>query len=209
MVEIQVRSFIHPIHSFIHQWLYSPLLGPDPFFSFIIVFTQTVGLLGQVISQFQGHYLHAGQHRINAHTNVHASGNIYQFYRQRNNCLLTYEVVHVSTPTGHPQVLHVSHTQLLNCNTRIQIYIHMVQKRLLSMYIQFHELDNDSNKNHTCDETVKITIRLKLYLKLIFKNFISCDELHVCCCSRPRIASPDSSICCVNSLYCYHYVHFS
>jgi hypothetical protein len=54
---------------FIHQWLYTPLLGPGLFFSFVIFFTQTVGLLGQVISPLQGRYLHAGQHkhRINAH----------------------------------------------------------------------------------------------------------------------------------------------
>jgi hypothetical protein len=42
------------IHSFIHQWLYSPLLGPGLFCSFIIIFTQTVGLLGRVISPWQG-----------------------------------------------------------------------------------------------------------------------------------------------------------
>jgi hypothetical protein len=60
--------------SFIHQWLYSPLLGPGFFFSFVIFFTQTVGLIGRVISQSQGRYLHAGQHkhRINAHTDIHA-----------------------------------------------------------------------------------------------------------------------------------------
>jgi hypothetical protein len=49
-----VRSF----HSFIHQWLYSPLLGPGLFFSFVIIFTQAVGLLGRVISPLQGRYLH-------------------------------------------------------------------------------------------------------------------------------------------------------
>jgi hypothetical protein len=42
--------FIH----FIHQWFYSPLLGPRLFFSFLIFFTQTVGLLGRVISPSQG-----------------------------------------------------------------------------------------------------------------------------------------------------------
>jgi hypothetical protein len=54
------------------------LLGPSPFFSFIICFTQTVGLLGRVISPSQGLYLHTGQHkhRINAHTNIHASSRI-------------------------------------------------------------------------------------------------------------------------------------
>jgi hypothetical protein len=61
-------------HSFIHQWLYSPLLGPGLFFSFIIIFTQIVGLLGRVISPSQGLYLHTGQdkHRINSHTDIHA-----------------------------------------------------------------------------------------------------------------------------------------
>jgi hypothetical protein len=47
----------HPYHSFInlfiHQWLYSPLLGPGLFFSFVIFFTQTVELRGRVISSLQ------------------------------------------------------------------------------------------------------------------------------------------------------------
>jgi hypothetical protein len=42
---------------FSHQWLYSPSLGPGLFFSFVIFFTQTVGLLGRVISPSQGLYL--------------------------------------------------------------------------------------------------------------------------------------------------------
>jgi hypothetical protein len=63
---------------FIHQWLYSPLLGPGLFFSFLIFFTQTVGLLGRVISPAQGRYLHIGQHkdRINAHTNIYVLSEI-------------------------------------------------------------------------------------------------------------------------------------
>jgi hypothetical protein len=36
-------------YSFIHQWLYNHLLGPGLFFSFVIFFTQSVGLLGRVI----------------------------------------------------------------------------------------------------------------------------------------------------------------
>jgi hypothetical protein len=65
-------------HSFTHQWLYSPLLGPGPFFSFVISLTQTVGPLGRVISPSQGRYLHTGQHkhRINAHRDIHASSGI-------------------------------------------------------------------------------------------------------------------------------------
>jgi hypothetical protein len=38
--------------------------------------------------------------------------NIYKFYRQRNNCLLTYIALHVSTLSGHPQVLQISHGPL-------------------------------------------------------------------------------------------------
>jgi hypothetical protein len=61
-------------HLFIHQWFYSPLLGPGLFFNVVIIFTQTVGLLGRGISLSQGRYLHTGQykHRINAHTDIHA-----------------------------------------------------------------------------------------------------------------------------------------
>jgi hypothetical protein len=64
--------------SFIHQWLYSPMLGPGLFFSFVISFTQMVGLLGGVISPSQGSYLHTGQHKhiIKAHTDIHALSGI-------------------------------------------------------------------------------------------------------------------------------------
>jgi hypothetical protein len=66
------------IQSFIHQWLYSPLLGPGLFISFIIFFTQTVGLLRRVMNPLQGRHLHTGQHkhRINAHTDIHALNGI-------------------------------------------------------------------------------------------------------------------------------------
>jgi hypothetical protein len=89
------------IHSFIHQWLYSPLVGPGLFIIFVILFTQTVkhtrslkvavqgpellahhsyihtqtvGLLGRVISPSQDRYVHTGQHkhRINANTDMHS-----------------------------------------------------------------------------------------------------------------------------------------
>jgi hypothetical protein len=62
--------------NFIHRRLYSPLLGPDFFFSVIIFFTQTVGLLGRVISPSQGRYLHTGQHKQNANTDIHALSGI-------------------------------------------------------------------------------------------------------------------------------------
>jgi hypothetical protein len=53
--------------SFIHQWLYSHLLGLGIFFSFVIIFTQTIGLLGRVISPSQGRYVHT-QHKQNKRT---------------------------------------------------------------------------------------------------------------------------------------------
>jgi hypothetical protein len=58
------------IHSFVHQLLYRPLLGPGLFFNFVIFFTQIVGLLGWAISPWQGRHLHTGQrkHRMKAQT---------------------------------------------------------------------------------------------------------------------------------------------
>jgi hypothetical protein len=72
---------IYPIwwfHSSIHQCLYSRFVGPRPLLQFRDLLTQTVGLLGRVISPSQGLYLYTGQHkhRLNAHTNIHASSRI-------------------------------------------------------------------------------------------------------------------------------------
>jgi hypothetical protein len=63
------------LNSFIHLWLYSPLLGLGRFLSSVIIFTQAVELL---ISQSHGRYLHTGQHkhRINAHIDIHALSGI-------------------------------------------------------------------------------------------------------------------------------------
>jgi hypothetical protein len=60
------------------HWLYSPLLGTGLFFSFVIFFRQSVGLLRRVISPSQGRYLHTGQHthRINILTDIHALSGI-------------------------------------------------------------------------------------------------------------------------------------
>jgi hypothetical protein len=62
----------------IHLRLYSPLLDIDRFFSFLICFTQSVGLLRRGISPSQGRYLRTGQykHRMKAHTDIHASSGI-------------------------------------------------------------------------------------------------------------------------------------
>jgi hypothetical protein len=65
-------------HSFLHQWLYSPFLGPGLFFSCVIFFTKTVGLFGKGISPSQGRYLHTGQHkhRLNSYTDIHVLSGI-------------------------------------------------------------------------------------------------------------------------------------
>jgi hypothetical protein len=52
-----ISSYI--IHSFIHSSVaVRPFVGPGLFFNFLIFFTQTVGLLGRVVSPSQGRYLH-------------------------------------------------------------------------------------------------------------------------------------------------------
>jgi hypothetical protein len=48
------------VQSIIHSLRYNPLLWPGLFFSFVIIFTQTVGLLGRVLSLSQGRYLYKG-----------------------------------------------------------------------------------------------------------------------------------------------------
>jgi hypothetical protein len=50
------------------------LLDHGRFFS-LLIYTQSVGLLGLGISPSEGRYLHSEQHkhRINAHTDTHAS----------------------------------------------------------------------------------------------------------------------------------------
>jgi hypothetical protein len=76
-VELWVRPTI--CHDFFFQWLYSPFLGPGLIFQFLDLFTQTVGLLGRVISQSQGLYLYTGQHKhrkTHKHINIHASSRI-------------------------------------------------------------------------------------------------------------------------------------
>jgi hypothetical protein len=58
-------------HSLIHSSMaLQPSVGPWPLLQFRIIFTQTVGLLGRVISSSQGRYPHAGQHEHveNTHT---------------------------------------------------------------------------------------------------------------------------------------------
>jgi hypothetical protein len=44
------------------------LLGPGLFFSFVIIFKQSIEPLGQGISPSQGRYIHTGQHKQNKYT---------------------------------------------------------------------------------------------------------------------------------------------
>jgi hypothetical protein len=52
----------------LHEWFYSPC-GPWLLFSFLI-YSQSVGLLGRVVSLLQGLYLNTGQHK-HRKTRVH------------------------------------------------------------------------------------------------------------------------------------------
>jgi hypothetical protein len=71
-LRIYQRSFIHS------SIAVEPFVGHWPFLQFRNLFTQSVGLLGRVISPSQGPYLHTGQHkhRINAHTDIPAVSGI-------------------------------------------------------------------------------------------------------------------------------------
>jgi hypothetical protein len=55
-------EFVRPFHS---SMALQPFVGPWPLLQFrnLFLFTQTVGLLGRVISLSQGRYLHTGQHK--------------------------------------------------------------------------------------------------------------------------------------------------
>jgi hypothetical protein len=58
-----------PCH-FIYLWLYSTSLGLGRFFSHLIFFIQSVGLLGRGISPSQGRFLHTGQRKQNKRTHT-------------------------------------------------------------------------------------------------------------------------------------------
>jgi hypothetical protein len=71
---VRIRPLVHPKLSPPPPLALQPFVGPWPLLQFHYFFTQTVGLLGRVISPSQGLYLHTGQHkhRINVYTNIHA-----------------------------------------------------------------------------------------------------------------------------------------
>jgi hypothetical protein len=63
-------------HSFIHQWLYSPLLGLGRFFSFLILNIRYDSLDGGSARRKAATYTQDNTNRIIAHTNIHASSGI-------------------------------------------------------------------------------------------------------------------------------------
>jgi hypothetical protein len=66
------RQLLSAMFVFIHEWLYSPLLGPGLFLNVVVFFTHTIGLLERVIRPSQGRYIQTWQHkhRINAQTSM-------------------------------------------------------------------------------------------------------------------------------------------
>jgi hypothetical protein len=84
----QTRSFIHS------SLALQPFVGLWTLLQFHNLFYTGTGLLGRVISQSHGRYLHTRQHkhRINAHTNIHALSRIrthdpYVLARNDSSCL--------------------------------------------------------------------------------------------------------------------------
>jgi hypothetical protein len=66
----QIRTLAMPVDAqqrVLSAGLYSPLLGPGQFFSFLILYTQSVGLLGRVMRPSQSLYLRTEQHKQNTH----------------------------------------------------------------------------------------------------------------------------------------------
>jgi hypothetical protein len=73
------------------------LLGPGLLFSFVNFLTQSVGLLGLVISPTQGRYLHTGRTQNNEHTVIHALSAI----RTHDPSVRASEDSSCLTPRGH------------------------------------------------------------------------------------------------------------
>jgi hypothetical protein len=54
----ELYNFHSTLDNIFFQWLFQPFQGPNLLFSSVIIFLQTAGLLGRVISPSQGRYLH-------------------------------------------------------------------------------------------------------------------------------------------------------
>jgi hypothetical protein len=85
-----------------------PLVGPMPLLQFrIFFFTQTVGLLGRVISPSQGLYLNKGQHkhRITLTTDIYTLRGI----RTHDSSVQAREDSSCLRPRGHCARRRISH----------------------------------------------------------------------------------------------------
>jgi hypothetical protein len=91
-----------------------PFVGPWPLLQFPNLFTQTVGLLKQVISPSQGRYLHTEQHkhRINAYTDIHALSGI----RTQDHSFRGSEDSSCLRPRGHCDRLPIFKPRNINYN---------------------------------------------------------------------------------------------
>jgi hypothetical protein len=110
-------NLLFAVHSLINSSIHSsmalqPLVRLWPLLRFHNrnLFTQTLGLLGRVISPSQGHYLHTGQHRhrINAYTDIRASSGI----RTHDPSVRANEDSSRLRPRGHCDRLFDLHTYL-------------------------------------------------------------------------------------------------
>jgi hypothetical protein len=93
LVEINANSFIYSTMAL------QLFVGSRPRLQFRNFFTQTVGILGRVISPSQGRYLHSGQHkhRIYAQTNIHVLSGI----RTHDRSVRASEDSSCFRPRGH------------------------------------------------------------------------------------------------------------
>jgi hypothetical protein len=105
--------------------------------SFVISFTQTVGLLGWVISPSQGRYLYTRQHkhRINAHTNINALNGI----RTNNPSVRASEDSSCLRPRGH-------------CDWRIIFIGHQIKRKHFPSWSEL--LFWEETLNHSCNRNI-------------------------------------------------------
>jgi hypothetical protein len=173
------------ISSFIPQRLCSSLLSPGLFFSFVMSFTQTVGLLGRVISPSQGQYLHAGQHkhRINAHIDIHALSGI----RTHDTSVRASEDSSCSRPRGHSdQRMICSSVALL----RIQMYDMRgeISNELCMLVVTLQSLRDESRavRNRYFQRKREFKERARL-LRYTIEKFQFSTKVNVCFCRPIKI----------------------
>jgi hypothetical protein len=113
---------LHPSSTF-HQWLYSPFLGPGLFFSFVIFFTQMVGLLGRVIIRSQGCYPHTGQHKHRTDTDTHTDNNALSRIRTHDPSVQVSEGSSCLRPRDDRDRLHPSWVSIFSWALSFQIRV--------------------------------------------------------------------------------------